>query len=579
MSVYLTIFEEWMKNVNEKERLQLVAIEGNDIFIKERFLRALDFGTAGMRGEVELGRAKMNIYTVKRATSGLAEFVKSKGQNAKDKGVVISYDTRRMSYEFAVAAAEVLSANKIKVYIFEDVRPVPLCSFAIRQLSAKAGIMITASHNPKEYNGFKVYGEDGAQMALEDTNEVVSFIDKITDYFSINNDTLEIKSINGLDNYKINEFVTVIGSSIDEAYYEKIKALTLSDEAVAKVGKDIKLVYTPIHGTGYKPVSEILKRIGINVTLVKEQCDKDTEFSTVSAPNPENKDALALGISLGDEIGADVVIGTDPDADRIGVAIRDNKGAFILLTGNQIGILLLEYILSRLSNENKLPNNGAIVKTIVTSTLADIIAEKYGVKVFDVLTGFKFIGEKIKEWEKDNSYSYIFGFEESFGCLRGTHARDKDAVVASMLFAEMVCYYQSKGESVYSHLIKIFEEYGYFTEKNIAISYKGVDAMQDMEKVMERAAITKVPELAGYKVLYQIDYNKGIKSNADGTEEKITLPNTNAIFYGLSNKNFVCIRPSGTEPKLKIYSLSSGNTLLESELKAEALLEAIKKQL
>lgn len=580
MNKYLQDYEKWVIAVNEKESKLLESLRGNETLIKERFHKALEFGTAGMRGEVDLGIAKMNIYTVKRATHGLAQFISSKGEQAKARGVVIAYDTRRMSYEFALAAAEVLSANGVKGYIFEDVRPVPLCSFAVRSLNAYAGIMITASHNPKEYNGFKVYGEDGAQMGLEDTKAVVHFIEKNQDYFSIPSNELKVTHrLKGLDFKPLDMYITVIGKTIDEEYYAKIKELALSPNEVKKYGATLKLVYTPIHGSGYKPVTEILKRLGINVTLVEEQCNYDSEFSTVSVPNPENKDTLSMGIKKGEAIGADVVMGTDPDGDRIGVAVKDDKGTFISLTGNQIGILLLEYILRRLSEEEKLPANSAIVKTIVTSTLTDIIADKYNVKVYDVLTGFKFIGEKIKQWEQDNSHTYIFGFEESFGSLRGTHARDKDAVVAAMLFAEMVCFYESIGESIYSHLISIYEEFGYYTENNISISYKGVEAMQDMEKVMENVRASHLKEIAGYKVLYKIDYLNGTKTYSDGSTQKVNLPSTNAIYYGLENKEFLCLRPSGTEPKLKIYALSSGNNLEESVKKADILVNTLKEKL
>ncbi len=428
--MYKDTYEIWLKGVDETERAELEAIKYDDNEQKERFSLELAFGTAGMRGEVGLGTYRMNRYTVKRATAGLARYVISLGEEAASRGVVISYDTRRFSREFALNAAEVLSAYKVRAYIFEDVRPVPMCSFAVRSLGAIAGIMITASHNPKEYNGYKVYGEDGAQMSPEPTAEVVKYISEITDYFSIPAENIAMSDFpRGADGYEINPYVTVIGKSVDEKYFAEIDKLLLSKEIIAKRGSDIKLVYTPVHGAGYMPVTTMFTRLGIQANVVAEQAKPDTEFSTVRVPNPENADTLSMGIELGNKIGANVVLGTDPDSDRLGVAVRNDKGEFVTLTGNQIGVLLLDYILTKRAENGTLPANGAIVKTIVTTTLADRLAESRGVKVFNVLTGFKFIGEKIKEWEESGEYTYLFGFEESFGSLAGTHARDKDAVV------------------------------------------------------------------------------------------------------------------------------------------------------
>ncbi|HHT83594.1 MAG: phospho-sugar mutase [Christensenellales bacterium] len=571
------IYEQWLKSVREEQKQELIAIKGKEKEIIERFCLPLAFGTAGMRGEVGMGTFRMNEYTVKRATLGLGRFICSLGEDAKQKGVVISYDTRRFSFEFAMASAKVLSGLKIKAYIFEDVRPVPMCSYAIRKLGAVAGIMITASHNPKEYNGYKVYGDDGAQMSPENTEKVVKFIDEIEDYFNIPEDSVETEEIKGKDNIAINKYITVIGKSLDESYYQEIEKLTLSPEEVKKHGKNIKLVYTPIHGSGYKPVTAIFERMGINASIVEQQKYPDTEFSTVSVPNPENADALKLGIELGNQIGADVVMGTDPDCDRMGIAVRNtSNNEFTLLNGNQIGVLLLDYILSRLKDMNKLPHNGAIVKTIVTTTLADKIAESFGIKVFDVLTGFKFIGEKIKEWEQTKEYTFIFGYEESYGYLRGTHARDKDAVVASMLTAEMVCYYESKGLSLYDRLMEIYQKYGYYCEENSSIVYKGVEGMKTMSEVMQRLRQTQLKSIAGEEIIYTADYNIGKIKYSGGGEEDITLPKTNALYYALKDKQFICIRPSGTEPKLKIYVLCRDTDAVTVKQKAQKIMAAVK---
>lgn len=571
------IYKTWLKSVTPEEQKELEGIGQKEI--NERFGMPLAFGTAGMRGEIGMGTFRMNNYTVRRATYGLALFIASLGADAKRKGVVISYDTRRCSYEFALSAAAVLSKAEIKVWLFEDVRPVPMCSYAIRKLAAIAGIMITASHNPKEYNGYKVYGDDGAQMSPEDTGKVVDYIEKVEDYFAIPTDTISVTSIKGKDGEKLNDFVTVIGESLDESYYSEILKLCLSSEAVKIHGKDIKLVYTPIHGAGYVPVTTVLKKIGIKATLVEEQAHPDTEFSTVSTPNPENADTLKLGIELGDKIGADVVIGTDPDCDRMGLAVRNTATKkFMLLNGNQIGVLLLDYILTRLREDGKLPVNGAIVKTIVTTTLADKVAESFGIKVFDVLTGFKFIGEKIKEWEQSGEHTFIFGYEESYGYLRGTHARDKDAVVACMLTAEMACYYESLGKGLYDRLQEIFGEYGYYVEENASIVYKGIEGMQIMSSVMSTLRKKFISAVAGEKVLYNADYKAGEKYYADGRREKISLPPTDALYYALQ-EGFICIRPSGTEPKLKLYILCKAENQEAAKRKAVCLMEGIKAEL
>ncbi len=544
---------------------------------REMFEIPLAFGTAGMRGTLDIGTNRMNVYSVKRATQGLCDYLKTLGEDAMKKGVVISYDTRKFSPEFAIASAKVLSKNNIKVWLFESVRPVPLCSFAIRQLGAVGAIMITASHNPKQYNGYKVYGEDGAQMSPEATAGVVHFINKLS-YFGIEEANVEIdkNSIKGLDNVKVDDNITIIGKTVDEAYYQAIEKLSLSQDAVKKVGDKIKIVYTPLHGSGFVPVTTILKRMGIKATVVAEQAQPDTEFSTVRVPNPEEPDALKMAIELANQINSNLVIGTDPDSDRMGIAVRDKQGNFVLLNGNQIGAMLLDYILLRNKQNGTLPTNSAFVKTIVTTELARKIADNYGATTFDVLTGFKFIGEKIAEWEKTKQYTYMFGYEESFGYLAGTHARDKDAVVSSMLFAEMACFYESQGKTIFERLCEIFEQYGYFQEKAISIYYAGLDGMQKMADIMTKIKNYKFENVAGEKVFAVSNFDAQIKTYQNGTSEKIELPKTNAVKIHLCNGDWACIRPSGTEPKLKIYSAGRGTSKENSMEIVEKYLQSLK---
>lgn len=558
---YQKVYEQWLASdeLTSEDKLRLASLSEDEK--KEMFYCPLQFGTAGMRGVLDLGTNRMNVFTVKRATQGLAEYIKTLGKEAMERGVVISYDTRRFSSEFSIRVAKVLAKNGINAYLFDTVHPVPMCSFAIRHLNAIAGVMITASHNPKIYNGYKVYGEDGAQMSPESTDKVVEFIDK-TPYFGICEENADItaESIKGLDNVIVAPHITVIGKSVDDAYFDTISKLSLSPVAVEKFGKNVKIVYTPVHGSGYVPVTTILSRMGITVNVVKEQALPDTEFSTVRVPNPEEADTLRLGVLLADKIGSDVVIGTDPDADRMGIAIRDDEGKFVLLNGNQIGVLLADYIFRRKTEENVMPQNGALVKTIVTTELARAVATSYGVTTFDVLTGFKFIGEKIKEWEENGKYTYLFGFEESYGSLVGTHARDKDAVVASMIFAEMICYYDSIGKRVYDVLQNIYKKFGYYVEKAKSITFGGLDGMQKMADIMNEIRSASFSEIAGTKVLAQSDFVTRKKTYADGTVEDITLPKTNAFKIHLENGDWICVRPSGTEPKLKFYVATSKPT-------------------
>lgn len=539
---YRSIYESWMKDerLPESCKKELAAIADNEKEIEYRFGGELEFGTAGMRGLIGCGMNMMNVFTVMRATQGLAMYIRTLSKEEQERGVVISYDTRRNSRLFAEKAASVLAKNGIKVYLFDDVHPVPMLSYAVRYLNTIAGIMITASHNPKEYNGYKVYGEDGAQMSPEATAIVVGFINEIKDYLSVT----------GEDDSPL---IVPVPAEVDDTYIAALEKLTLSKEAVEKCGKDLKLVYTPVHGSGYVPVMRILKSLGINVTVVEEQTTKDTEFSTVAVPNPEYKETLAMGIALANQIHADVVFGTDPDSDRLGVALKNDEGEFVALSGNQVGILLLDYILTRLKEDNVLPKNAAVVKSFVTTGMAKAICDDFGVALFETPVGFKFIGEKIKQWEADGSHTYVFGFEESCGYLRGTHARDKDAVVASMLCAEMVCYYTYIGKTVYSRLQEIYAKYGYVLDKNVSIQYSGLNAMKEMNAVVDGLKTAKVDRIGSFNVLAVRDYSSSVRRAADGSESTIDIPKCNCVYYELEGGSFVCVRPSGTEPKLKIY--------------------------
>lgn len=539
---YKEKYESWLKDpaLSEEGKAELSSIAGDEKAIEYRFGAQLEFGTAGMRGIIGYGTNMMNVYTVRRATQGLAEYVRTLGEAACRRGVAISFDTRRKSDEFAKAAAGVLAANGVRVWLYNDVHPVPMLSYAVRKLGAVAGIMITASHNPKEYNGYKVYGEDGAQMSPEATADVVKFISAIGDYFAVKEER--------------NALIRRVPASVDKSYYKNLTKLSLSRRAVRKVGKDLKLVYTPVHGSGYVPVTTILKKLKINVSVVEEQVAKDPDFSTVEVPNPEFKETLSKGIALADKIHADAVFGTDPDSDRLGVAVKNEKGEFVALSGNQVGILLLDYILTRLKEEGKLPENGAVVKSFVTTGMAKAICDDFGVELLDVPVGFKFIGEKIKEFEADGSHTFLFGFEESCGYLRGTDgSRDKDAVVASMLFAELCCYYTYKQQTVYQHLMDIYAKYQYVLDRNVSIKFDGLNAMKEMNAVVDSLKSKSVEKFDIYNVVAVRDYSSAVRRLADGTEEKMDIPTSNAVYYELENGSFICVRPSGTEPKLKIY--------------------------
>lgn len=560
--MYKDLFDEWITSdkLKPNERKELEQIKDNDKEIEYRFGKNLEFGTAGMRGIIGMGTNMMNVYTVKRASQGLAEYIKKRGPVAKMRGVAIAFDTRRFSKEFASAAAVVLASNKIRVYLFEQVHPVPMLSFAVRDLNCVAGIMITASHNPKEYNGYKVYGEDGAQMSPEATAKVVKYIDKIKSPLSDN----ILYSKTAL------KYVKFIGKRIDGHYYKKITKLLLSPEETLKTGKEIKLVYTPVHGSGFVPVTTILKKIGIKASIVSEQESEDPDFSTVEVPNPEYKETLSLAISQANAEGADVVFGTDPDCDRLGVAIRDDSGDFVALSGNQTGVLLLDYILKRLKEKGELNKKCFAVKSFVTTSLAKLIADDYHIEMMEVPVGFKYIGEKIKKLDDTGKRHFVFGFEESCGYLRGTHARDKDAVVASMLFAEMVCYYTAHGIKVYKVLQDIYAKYGYVCDKSVSTVYSGLNAMAEMNAVVDAMKTKKIKKVGGIKVIAKRDYSTLTRTEGD-KDTKINCSAVNAVYYELDGGGFICVRPSGTEPKLKVYYSVTGKDKKNAEEKFAAV--------
>ncbi|MBQ9481783.1 MAG: phospho-sugar mutase [Clostridia bacterium] len=572
---YRLIYENWISDsaLSAEELSELNSISGSDAEIEYRFGKELDFGTAGMRGIIGMGTNMMNVYTVKRATQGLAEYVKGLGLTAKSRGVAISFDTRRNSELFARAAAGVLAANGIRVFVYTEPHPVPMLSFAVRKLGTVAGIMITASHNPKEYNGYKVYGEDGAQMSPEATEKVVGYI-RETDYFSV-----PCSEVPPFESGIEKGIIQKIGRKVENAYFKAVLSASLSRKIAKKQAKTLKIVYTPIHGSGYKPVMTILKKLGVTPAVVKEQAEPDENFSTVEVPNPENKEALSMGIALAEKIKADVVFGTDPDCDRLGVALRNADGEFVALTGNQVGILLTDYILLRLKEEKKLPENGVIVKSFVSTGLVVPIAASYGVEVVETPVGFKYIGEKIAGYEKDRSKVFLFGFEESCGYLRGTHARDKDAVVASMLVAEMVCYYNYRGVSLFSRLNSIYEKFGYAIEKTVSIKYGGLNAMAEMNAVVDGLKGKFVPKIDIYNVKAVRDYSTATAVTWEGEVVSIDTAKTNAVYYEMENGIFVCVRPSGTEPKLKIYYFIRANDKAGAEKAMEKLSEAFGKLL
>ena len=563
---YRERYEEWLNNpyFDEAIKKELQGIAEDDKEIKERFYKDLEFGTAGLRGIIGAGTNRMNLYTVRKATQGLANYIIKKGEQAK--GVAIAYDSRRMSPEFADEAALCLAANGIKAYVFESLRPTPELSYAVRRLGCIAGINITASHNPPEYNGYKVYWEDGAQITPPHDKGIMDEVKAVTDYSTV-------KTM-GLEEAKDKGLYEVIGEAVDDGYIAELKKQVLHQDAIDAVGKDLKIVYSPLHGTGNIPARRILKELGFeNVYVVKEQELPDGEFPTVSYPNPEAKEAFELGLKLAEEVDADLVLATDPDADRLGVYVKDHtSGEYRELTGNMSGCLLADYEIGQRKALKGLPDDGYLIKTIVTSNLADAIAKGYGVGLIEVLTGFKFIGQQILGFETTGKGTYLFGFEESYGCLIGTHARDKDAIVATMALCEAAAYYKTQGKTLWDAMVDLYERFGYYKDGIQAITLKGIEGLQKIQEILETLRKNPPAEVGGYKVLKARDYQADtIKDIETGEVTGTGLPSSNVLYYDLTDDAWLCVRPSGTEPKVKFYYGVKGESLADADAKSEAL--------
>ena len=570
MNNYFEKYNEWLNDdcFDDETKKELNSIRDNEEEIKDRFYKELEFGTAGLRGVIGAGTNRMNKYTVGRATQGLANFINK--MKIENPSVVISYDSRHMSKEFSEIAALVLNANGIKVNLFDNLRPVPELSFSVRYLNATAGIMITASHNPPEYNGYKVYWSDGAQIVPPIDKGIIDEVLSIKDFSLIKtlnkNEAIEA----GLLNY--------VGEEIDDAFINALKSSCLNPEIIKKEAKNVKIVYTPLHGAGNLPVQRILKELGFeNVYVVPEQEKPDGDFPTVSYPNPEDPKAFELALKLAKEVDADVVLATDPDADRLGVFSKMSNGEYVSYTGNMSALLICEYELSQKKEKGILPNNGAIITTVVSSELTKAIAENYGAKVFETLTGFKWIGEKIRKFEEENSYKYLFGFEESYGCLIAPHARDKDGISAVMALCEATAFYKNKGWSLWEQMIKIYEKYGYYREGQVSIVLKGADGAEEIKNKMAKMRSNPPTELAGLSVLEVRDYQEHVIKKADGEVAETDLPTSNVLYYELSNNSWCCVRPSGTEPKIKFYMGVKGSTMQDAENQLAVLSEAMKK--
>ena len=567
---YKEVYEQWIANPYfdeaTKEELKSIAEDENEI--KERFYMDLEFGTAGLRGIIGAGTNRMNIYVVRRATQGLANYIAK--VDKKSQGVAIAYDSRHMSPEFAQEAALCLAANGIKAYIFETVRPTPELSFAVRHLGCVAGINVTASHNPPEYNGYKVYWEDGAQITPPHDSGIMGEVKAISDWNTV-------KTMDKAEAEKAGLF-EVIGKEVDDAYMAELKKQVIHMDAIQAEGKNLKIVYTPLHGTGNIPARRILKELGFeNVYVVKEQELPDGDFPTVSYPNPEAAEAFELGLKLAKEVDADLVLATDPDADRLGVRVKDKNGEYHDLTGNMSGCLLANYEISQRKAVNgSLPEDGALIKTIVTTNLADAIAKGYGVKLIEVLTGFKFIGQQILGFEKSGKGSYLFGFEESYGCLIGTYARDKDAIVATMALCEAAAYYKTQGKTLWDAMIEMYEQFGYYKDDIKSVTMKGIEGLQKIQDIMNSLRQNPPAEFAGHKVVAVRDYKADTIKNLETGEVTPTgLPNSNVLYYELTNDAWVCVRPSGTEPKVKFYYGVKGTSLADADEKSAVMGKAV----
>ncbi len=570
MSNYKELYNEWLNNpyFDEETKAELRSIAADEKEIEERFYTELEFGTAGLRGIIGAGVNRMNVYTVRKATQGLANYILKVG--GANKGVAIAFDSRRMSPEFADEAARCLAANGIKAYIFESLRPTPELSFAVRELKCIAGINITASHNPPEYNGYKVYWEDGAQITPPHDGGIMDEVKAVTDYATVK--TMDKAAAMEAGLYQ------VIGKEVDDKYIEELKKQVKRPEAIKEMAKELKIVYTPLHGTGNIPARRVLEELGFeNVYVVAEQELPDGNFPTVSYPNPEAAEAFELALKLAKEKDADLVLATDPDADRLGVYVKDSKsGEYITLTGNMSGCLLAEYEISQMKELTGLPKDGALIKTIVTTNMADAIAKYYGAKLIEVLTGFKFIGQQILGFENTGVGTYLFGFEESYGCLIGTHARDKDAIVATMALCEAAAYYKTKGKTLWDAMIDMYEKYGYYKDDIKSITLKGKEGLAKIQEILESLR-NNTPEMFGeYKVVSARDYKKDtIKDLATGEVTPTGLPKSNVIYYDLSDDAWLCVRPSGTEPKVKFYYGVKGTSLEDANKKSADLGEKV----
>ena len=567
---YKEIYNQWLENpyFDEATKEELKAIKDDENEIKERFYMDLEFGTAGLRGIIGAGTNRMNIYVVRRATQGLANYIAK--VDKKSQGVAIAYDSRHMSPEFAQEAALCLAANGIKAYIFETLRPTPELSFAVRHLGCVAGINVTASHNPPEYNGYKVYWEDGAQITPPHDTGIMGEVKAISDWNTV-------KTMDKEEAVKAGLF-EVIGQAVDDAYMAELKKQIIHMDAIQAEGKNLKIVYTPLHGTGNIPARRILKELGFeNVYVVPEQELPDGDFPTVSYPNPEAAEAFELGLKLAREVDADIVLATDPDADRLGVRVKDRNGEYHDLTGNMSGCLLANYELSQRKAVNgSLPEDGALVKTIVTTNLADAIAKGYGVNLIEVLTGFKYIGQQILGFENSGKGTYLFGFEESYGCLIGTYARDKDAIVATMALCEAAAYYKTQGKTLWDAMIDMYEEFGYYKDAIQAVTMKGIEGLQKIQEIMTTLRQNPPAEFAGHKVTAVRDYKLDeITDLATGEKKPTGLPNSNVLYYELTDDAWVCVRPSGTEPKVKFYYGVKGTSLADADEKSDAMGKAV----
>jgi len=559
---YKERYEAWLNNpyFDEGTKAELAAIKDDENEIKERFYTDLEFGTAGLRGIIGAGTNRMNIYTVRKATQGLANYIVKNGM--ADRGVAIAFDSRRMSPEFSQEAALCLAANGIKAFIFDALRPTPELSFAVRQLGCVAGINITASHNPPEYNGYKVYWEDGAQITPPHDKGIMDEVKAVEDYTTMKTMSLEAAKAVGL--------YEVIGARIDDGYIAELKKQVLHQEAIDAVQKDIKIVYSPLHGTGNIPARRILKELGFeNVYVVKEQELPDGEFPTVSYPNPEAAEAFELGLKLAKEVDADIVLATDPDADRLGVRVKDKNGEYHTLTGNMSGCLLADYVIGQKKATKGLPEDGYLIKTIVTTNMADAIAKYYNTGLLEVLTGFKFIGQKILGFEQSGKGEYLFGFEESYGCLIGTYARDKDAIVATMSLCEAAAYYKTKGMNLWDAMIELYDRYGYYKDDVQSIELKGIEGLAKIQEILESLRLNPPAEVGGHKVLKARDYKADtIKDLATGEVTATGLPSSNVLYYDLAGDAWLCVRPSGTEPKIKFYYGVKGISMADADEKS-----------